>query len=238
MRHPHPSTKKLGIIGGAGPYASALLYQNILEGYYNQPIRGSVPEITLVNYPFTRGLSLEESQQSSSLLCTELQRCIDALSQYGASLLMIACNTLHTFLPFLNLRNMSLISLPKAVIRTALSKELRRPLLLGTPTTLKSDLYHHDFLNLIYPNGAEQRIVDRVIDRILSGIVQKEDSQALSNLITGIQTRENIDSVVLGCTDLPVLHQSYTLTIPGIPILDSIRIPANQIINQLYCEEL
>src|ERR1700722_4519650 len=88
---------KIGIIGGAGPLASALLYQKLLEACYIKEAK-SMPEIVLLNYPFTRCLSQSEEQAHYAITRSELQYCIDQLAAYGVEQAVIACNTLHLFL--------------------------------------------------------------------------------------------------------------------------------------------
>ena len=62
--------KKLGIIGGAGPLASALLYETLIQESY--ALGRQVPEIVLINYPFSRGLSLEEGKNNEEIIHQEL----------------------------------------------------------------------------------------------------------------------------------------------------------------------
>ena len=92
----------IGIIGGAGPLASALLYQLILEEHYRRTRRGQqcpLPEIVLLNHVFMRGLTLDESTANRFHLASELKDCIGLLRKVGATRIGIACNTLHSFLP-------------------------------------------------------------------------------------------------------------------------------------------
>ena len=53
------NVKKIGIIGGADPCASCLLYEKIINTCLKRDdcTNGShFPEITIINYPFKRGL--------------------------------------------------------------------------------------------------------------------------------------------------------------------------------------
>ncbi len=43
------------------------------------------------------------------------------------------------------------------------------------------------------------------------GVSLKEDSESLDKIVENILSHEGIDGVVLGCTELPVLHDRYSL---------------------------
>lgn len=225
-----PLKQKLGIIGGAGPYASALLYQSIIKAHYAAK-RGQMPEIVLLNYPFTRGLTLKESQSHQLQLRTELQYCMNSLALQNVQSFAIACNTLHSFLPGLDLKGMNLLPIPKLVIETALKAGLHKLLLLSTATTIQSSLYQHPCVQLITPRPLEQQSLNAIIDRILAGEILKEDSETLSQLIQTCLLRDGMDGVLLGCTDLPVLHAYYPIKTGPLPILDSIQIPAHHFLD-------
>lgn len=221
--------QKFGIIGGAGPYASALLYQSIIKTSYETE-KQQAPEIVLLNYPFTRGLTLKESQAHRHQLCTELQYCMNCLALQEVQSFAIACNTLHSFLPGLDLKGMNLLSIPKLVIETALKARLHKLLLLSTATTIRSGLYQHPLIEMITPHALEQESLNAIIDRILAGEILKKDSEELSHLIQACTLRDNIEGIILGCTDLPVLHAHYPIETGSLPLLDSIQIPAQHFI--------
>ena len=86
--------KTIGIIGGAGPMASAFLYTSILEicqKQYSANDYNEFPEIVLVSYPFTRG--------NEEKIREEISLCLSKLKTAGASLFCIASNSFHGFLP-------------------------------------------------------------------------------------------------------------------------------------------
>src|SRR3990167_9648620 len=89
-------SRTIGIVGGAGPVASAFLYTSILEicqKQYNANDYNEFPEIILVSYPFTRG--------DEGKIRKEISLCLSKLKSAGASLFCIASNSFHGFLPAL-----------------------------------------------------------------------------------------------------------------------------------------
>lgn len=227
--------KKIGIIGGAGPLASALLYQAIIEVSYQR--NSSMPEILLLNYPFVRGLSCEEGQQNSLSLLDQLRHCVDVLQRYNVDVGVLACNTLHIYLrnichSGLNERSqpqsMTFVGLPALLMQEAAKQGANRLLLLATENSCRSNLYSHPNFEIATPPPSSQNVIDGVIDRILTGQVLQSDSELLSALISETGHALNCDGVILGCSDLPVLHSRFPIATP-LPLYDSIKIAAQHL---------
>jgi len=276
--------KKLGIIGGAGPLASALFYETLVQESYR--LQQALPEILLLNYPFTRGLTVEENQRSGSISRQELLHCLNTLEVGGATLAVLVCNTLHLELariphpgaipkstqklgvrrvqsaenrflqrgsycqykpplqesisrqlsipPDAQLLSafgyMHLLRIPDCVLKEVCKRGDKRLLLLGTQTTCASSLYSQTGITLLCPSVEAQGVVDRVIDHVLEGHICAEDARLIEQVIEGFA--EAIDGVILGCTDLPVLHHHFPIHSTK-SIYDSVKISAKTILRYL-----
>lgn len=220
--------KKLGIIGGAGPLASSLFYETLVHESYH--LGYSLPEMILINYPFTRGLTLQEREKNEAYIRNELVHCLNILKLTDAEIGVVVCNTLHSYIFSIPQDGVMFFSLPQLVLREVGTLRNKRLLLLGTQNTCKSPLYRASGLTLVLPSEQEQSLVDRVIDRVLEGKILERDSHALTELVKKFS--EKIDGVILGCTDLPVLHHHYPLHSDK-PIYDSVKIPAKSILGLL-----
>jgi len=218
--------KKLGIIGGAGPLASALLYEAIIQECYSKGI--SNPEMILINYPFTRGLRLHEREANEALLRKELAHCIDQLIHYGVEVAILACNTLHLLLTVKQTNHLSMLSIPKMILDEAYSNSNKKLLVLATETTSKYHLYKDPRHEIHYLPEQYQIDLNQVIDRILAGQCLMEDSNLISKMVCELQKTTQYDALVLACTDLPVLHHKHPIA-TQLPIYDSIKCPARQI---------
>jgi aspartate racemase len=215
--------KKIGIIGGAGPLASSLLYETIVEERYL--CDGSMPEIVLLNYPFVRGLSLKEKDQNQSEIFHQLEHCIHFMVHNSVEIALLACNTLHLFLQQIP-SAIPFCYLPSAVLHTAKAHRHKRLLLLATPNTCRSQLYQLEEIEIITPiNKEDQQVVEHVIDHILKGIVIERDARLLETLIVRYAARHSLDGVILGCSDLSVLHHRFPI-VSSVPLYDSIKIAA------------
>src|SRR5690242_12952717 len=95
----NPTMPSVGIIGGAGPMAGALLFQKIVQmcqAQYGCKEDADFPEITLFSYPFLdmlRNVGFNERKK----LQEQLQECFVRFAKMN--IVAIACNTLHEFLP-------------------------------------------------------------------------------------------------------------------------------------------
>lgn len=218
--------KKLGIIGGAGPLASALFYETLVHECYRLQLR--LPEIIMLNYPFKRGLTPEENKKNGTAVREELSYCIDALEEGGAAVGVLVCNTLHLELAKIDRGAVQFLSIPELVLNTI--KKGSRLLLLGTQNTCSSSLYQQEDIKILHPLADGQKIIDQAIDHVLEGIISIEDAQLIEQVIR--TSLKEIDGVILGCTDLPVLHHHFPLQCDK-PIYDSVKIPAKTILRYL-----
>ena len=215
--------KKLGIIGGAGPLASSLLYETLIHESY--ALGRQVPEIVLVSFPFTRGLSLDEGHANEKILEDELSHCINILVKSGVGTGVLACNTLHLILKKLPLMPILFHHLPDLVVKAAQERKHHRLLILATENTCSSLLYQPAGIQAIYPSFRDQKLINEVIDRILEGTILKEDAHLVAQVIQETSRSNDFDGIVLGCTDFPVLHHRFPIKASK-PIYDSIKISA------------
>ena len=114
----------IGIIGGAGPMASASLYSTILEfcqKAYRSSDYNEFPEIILISYPFTRG--------DADKIRSDLSSCFHKLKAAGASVFCIASHSFHGFLPHLPLSGF--INLVEEGLNEANRQHLSKTLILA-----------------------------------------------------------------------------------------------------------
>ncbi|MEN9654605.1 MAG: hypothetical protein RL235_717 [Chlamydiota bacterium] len=197
--------KTLGVIGGAGPLASALFYESVVCECYRQ--KRPVPKMVVLNYPFARGLTEVESSQNSSSNRRAIEGCLATLADAKASVAVLVCNTMHLELRKIDHHGVVCTHIPELVMEEILRQGRRRVLLLASQRTGATDLYHHPDIEIVLPE--KQGIIDAVIDRVLEGTLLESDSGQLEELIAS--HGDAIDGVILGCTDLPVLHHRFPI---------------------------
>jgi aspartate racemase len=210
--------KTIGIVGGAGPVASAFLYRVILEAC--QKRFGSndycdFPEIIIVSYPFIR---------EADKIKRDLSICFDKLKKAGASIFCIACNTFHAFLP--NVSDMHFVHLIQEGLKAAYTLNIRRGLVLASQRTIASKLYEQGSMECIYPSQEDQEKVQQMIREVTGGTAGKEQADILKAIIA----KHSVDGVILACTELPVIHRAFPLT-DRLPIVDTVEVLANTLVS-------
>jgi aspartate racemase len=231
--------KKIGIIGGAGPFASALLLKNIVQELYKQGCKSEseFPEILLVNHPFNITMCTTLNKQDDKpIICSVLQSCTDELLKQNVELLAIACNTFHLFAESINTQDAQLVHIAQATLEQAKKLELSRLLILGTSLSLTNHLYLAEEIECIPTPPLDQKKVDRIIFRILSGKILMRDALVLRCIIDSLTKKFNCDGVVLGCTELPVLNSHFQLVKnrgnKGPVVLDTLQILAQKLVSE------
>lgn len=225
------SPPRIGILSGAGPMAGSLFFQLLIQGYYQREVY-QLPDIRLVNFPFVRGLTPQEKGTNENTLQMQVDYCLDLMANQEITHGVLTCNTLHIFLRK-NIPHAGLfIDLPQNLVQALEAQKVRKTFLLSTATTSGSDLYQSEKLHIILPNLREIEMVSAIIDRVLEGKLLPEDAASIQQLLHAYQKRDGIDSVILGCTELPVLHHAFSLAIPGVFVGDSLREAVTALVNK------
>lgn len=194
---------KIGIVGGAGPTAGSFLFQKIIEicqKKYACYKDNDFPYIMLLNYPFNDMLGEDFDR---SVIQNQLNECLRCFEQNDIRIAAIACNTLHSFLPP-QINNFNLVHIIKETRDFLKINKWSNPLILCSTTAAKNKLHAHYF-ECTYANLSIQKKIDDLIDAVTAGCCLREASLKLSDLI------EKDGPVVLGCTELSVVHEAHPL---------------------------
>lgn len=216
--------KCIGIIGGAGPLAGAFLLERIFSlsgqkyGCYRD---ADFPKVILISFPFSEMLY---PNRDVAILRQEIIECLEQLRKNGASILAIACNTLHAFLDQKDELN-DLVHLPRTLAENVSLYD--NPLVFCTSTSAQFGL-HKQFFACTYPDPQTQQEVDRIIDQILK---RSNDSAILEKLERLIRM-QNANTVILGCTELSMF--SSQLCVQDKLIIDPLEILANKILEKSF----
>lgn len=216
--------KTIGIVGGAGPMAGVFLLKYIFlmsQKIFNCHQDADYPKVIYINYPFSDMLSDEIDKDR---VRDELQLCLDDLRNNGATVLAIACNTLHGFL---DENSQDLINLMQSIREELSLLGVADATVLCTTTSVKCGI-HKQFFQCDYPDEGTQREIDFLIDEILKG---GNENQIIACLNTIIEQQKN-DVVILGCTELSIYADK--LLSKNKVILDPLRLLATNIVNVAF----
>jgi aspartate racemase len=204
----------IGILGGMGPQASAHL-QNLLVRDVPKHIAvqsdADFPEIILLSVPVPNFVENKKHlEQAKQILLSRLK-----LFEQGNSVINgIACNTAHLLLPDLAAAtSIPFVSIPQLVAARVAQQKFRRVGLLATPNTLQSALYDDALsrqVTLVRPSNTVAASVEKLIFKELQGTRTDHDRQQLHTLVQTFRTQEQLDAVILGCTELPLVFGPAT----------------------------
>jgi aspartate racemase len=212
--------KPIGILGGAGPLAGALLLERVFSlsgSLYGCQRDSDFPKVFLLSFPFSEMLS---PKMDVSLLRKELKECLDQLRRNGSEVISIACNTLHAFLDTQQ-PSIDLIHLPREVANAIPTDET--PLVLCTSTSVQFEVHRH-FFPCTYPESRVQKEIDSVIDQTLKGI----NRRIILKQLLAILNSQKAGIIVLGCTELSLFAKH--LLLKNKIIIDPLEIAAKKLL--------
>ncbi len=215
-------SETIGIVGGAGPIASAFLYTSILEicqKQYNANDYNEFPEIVLVSYPFTRG--------NEEKIREEISICLSKLKIAGASLFCVASNSFHGFLP--ELPKAGFVNLVTEGLKEAAHHCISKALILAAPMTINLKLYEQSAVQCLYPSSKEQQQVNQLIREIAGGKVEEGQAQELRKMISQIHEHHRFDGIIIACTELPLLHKKMPFS-STLPVVNTVEVLAKQLV--------
>lgn len=234
--------KRIGIIGGADPAASCLLYKKIIDACLERSDcknGGDFPEIVIINYPFVRAMQVVDAQAQAAHLVKQLQYSVDKLVTAGVDILALACNTLHTFMQGVELYDKEFVPLPALAAQHLVQRKICSALLLATETTIETRLYaSSESCSFYTPDRVSQAIIDNSIETVHSNSFSAADSEKIGTIVKILYAKKPFDAVVLGCTDLPVLHEAYPIPLGDLPaqigIINPTVLLAQELVNKSF----
>jgi aspartate racemase len=197
----------IGIIGGAGPKAGALLFNRIIDiciKNYGCVEDGSFPSILHISYPFSDMLLHENYTKVTAEI-------LDLLSFFSKSCnsFSIACNTLHSFIKKPPDNLVHLIDELKFVESN--------PYIICSQTS-KNQKIHQKSLQCRYLPNAYYPELNQIIFQILGGNEGDESRTAIEKLLAPYRN----DPILLGCTEFSLVHDRFPLNLNIIDPIDLI----------------
>jgi aspartate racemase len=133
---------------------------------------------------------------------------IKSLEKAGVTFIIIAANSPHAV--YEDLEKMSevpILSIVKATAKNAMQENMKKLLLLGIKFTMQSTFYQKNCdklgIKVITPSIDEQNMIDKIIfDELVIGFFKKKSRKKLLQIINNYN---DIDGVILGCTELPLI---------------------------------
>ncbi|MCW2478313.1 aspartate/glutamate racemase family protein [Candidatus Symbiopectobacterium sp. NZEC135] len=215
--------KTLGLIGGMS-WESTVPYYRLINERVQQRLGGLHSAKLILHSVDFHDIEQLQAQGAWEQAAHQLSDIALGLRQAGADAIVICTNTMHKVANQVE----SACQLPVLHIADATADSLKqrgmtRVGLLGTRYTMEQDFYRGRLrerhgIDVIIPQADQRDEINRVIyDELCRGVLHDHSREAFSIIIDSL-AQQGAESVILGCTEIPLLiHQSDT----KIPLFDT-----------------
>jgi aspartate racemase len=227
--------KTIGLIGGMSWESTETYYRLINEGIKKRYCGSHSAKILMYSYDYYELDTMLHRGDMEGVSKSLVEKAIK-LEQAGAEVLMILANTIHLISDDVkDAINIPLIHIVDETLKVLVDKKLKRPLLLGTKFTMGSDLYtkrsNQYNIEIQIPSLEEQTFIHKTIyEELIKGDVKSSSKEIFLSIIENHIKNSHIDSLILGCTEIPMLISQDDLYIP---VLNTTIIHANAAIEQI-----
>jgi aspartate racemase len=224
----------VGIVGGLGPESTIDYYRRIIDAW-RQIDPSTSPSIVIDSIDVQVALRLVDRDRAA--FADYMLESLNRLAGAGVTFAALTANTPHIVFDELAARaSVPLISIVEACAGEAQRRGLRKLLLLGTRFTMEGAFYPEVFsrygIAVVSPAADDRAWVhERYIKELLEGDFRDETRDGFVSLVTRMREHEEIDGLILGGTELPLLLSSPT--IGGVPVLDTTALHVAAIVARL-----
>lgn len=228
--------KTIGLIGGISPESTVVYYKEINR---------LIIEKTLTEYPRIIINSINMNQMLSYFttndydgLCNYLNEELHKLKNAGADYAVLTSNTPHLiFDKLLAVSPLNLLSIVELALIAAKEKNIKKAALFGTGFTMKNLFYDNIFsaggIKLFKPDENEQNYIHSIyFGELVKGIIKDETRERLIAIINALKTKYNIEAVILGGTELPLILNSNHCN--DVVLLDTTQIHIQGIVDYYF----
>jgi aspartate racemase len=225
--------KKIGIIDGMGVFAGARFFQLLLEKISAENL--AFPEIVLNAIAIDDFIADPKKVAPAKKIISER---IKFFNQQNISMIVMACNTAHIMhSDLLKISKCPFPSIIDLVVTDIKKREINRIGVLASPTTLRTKLYEDKLiiegLKPVIPNVNFQNLLENVIREVLNNKLTDIDVNNLNISTRDFIENNQLDGIILGCTELPLAFQKPKFE--DVKIFDSLDILADAVVEHLKC---
>ncbi len=203
--------KTIGILAGMGPKSTAPFIDLVItqcQKQYGAKYDGDFPHIIIYSLPTPFFVDKPiDHEKMKKVVLEGLKR----LESFGVDFIAIPCNTVHAYFDFFKRSiKVPLLNIVDETLKNLDSKR-HKIALLATSATVESQVYQKG----IEKSGSKyvskpewQKQVNTLIKKVKSG----EEVNLLWKKLLQQITKEKVDTIIIGCTDLNVLDKSKNIT--------------------------
>ncbi len=213
--------KVIGILGGISPESTTVYYDRLIKAYHELSSDSYYPEIAVYSLDFQKFTDFENSRDRAGYI-QEIMHGIERLQNAGADFVIMAANSPHAVYDQVEaLAKVPMLSIVEVTADYAAKRGFKTLLLMGIKFTMQSSFYQaaceQRHITVVVPSLDEQHEIDRLIfEELAIGVFTNESKQKLLTIGTGY----DVDGIILGCTELPLILKPSDSPIPLLDTLD------------------
>ncbi|CAF3088884.1 unnamed protein product [Rotaria socialis] len=219
-----------GLLGGIA-YASTADYYNQMNQLVSKFLPGHCSRIHIVSVDIFQYIeTLNNSQWAEA--AEYLLEGVHQLVKSGIDFLLICSNTGHIAAPRIleYYPKLVLLHISDAVAFAIKEKKLKKVGFFGSKFAMVSSscvverLIQHG-LEIVFPNNDDmERVHQIIVDELTINVITEESKQFYRNAMQRLYDEQQVEGIVLGCTEIPLLVKQTDL--PHIPLFDSTQLHA------------
>jgi aspartate racemase len=218
--------KTIGLLGGTD-WSSTIGYYKILNELVGDRLGGYHSAKIILKSIDYHDIMSSYGQEDHKKIAQILKKELQGLIELHPDCIIICCNSLHKYYDMIKEELASTIPVMHAVELVAkhlVENNYKHILLLATKFTMEDRF----FANILEKNGIKVTIPDQeerdtmktIHDELMQNIVTAESTEYFASLI---RKHQNLDAVVLGCTEYPLVVDKHN---SALPIVDPVVLQA------------
>lgn len=226
--------KTIGMIGGIAPASTIDYYQRIISRFQERTGQRDYPSLIINSINMNQMIDMINNDHLDELV-DYLSEEIFVLEKAGAKVIFLASNTPHiVYRPLVSRVRTKMVSIIDATIAYAQSKGYHRLGLFGTLSTMEGDFYQEGFeaagMEIITPMPDERKFIHKIyLEELARGRFMPETKNRLLAIANRMYQEGQIDSLILGGTELPLILKSSDME--DIELLNTTKIHVEQILD-------
>jgi len=202
--------RKIGILGGMGPEATAGLYLRLIKLFQknqNAVLDADFPNIIINSLPV--GNMLTDSDKEREQIASHLSKGMKIFQDAEVNFVLIPCNTAMLFLDSIERLDLPVLNIIEQSLSEIQSANVNCVGVLASSTSIREQLFAKfdtNGLQFLYPNNDDQIKVDQIINQLLAGVKNAKQVIILQKIASKLMN-QGAQKVILGCTELPLLYE-------------------------------
>ena len=227
------SLRKIGLVGGLSWVSTAEYYRLINQGVRNSLGGHNSAHILMDSLNEQEFIDASISDPTDKKCEFLILESVERLRLSGAKIFALCANGVHRFERAIKQElGLEIINIAQATSESIMQSQSRRVGILGVQKTMEGSFYKEKLqangIELIVPEKLDREIIhNKIMNELVLGNFRDETCQLYYNICQKMH-RQGAESIILGCTEIPLLMSSIKNS--SFPLLSSTEIHCTAIV--------